>query len=103
MEDGPYRNTRSSAGSLNQSTEKGGHFENLDSTNLEVFQNNITPNTPKNREVNTREQVRTPSGHLITNSVGDIRNFFDKSTPGEAHPNQWSGKTTFLSSQASPF
>ena len=79
MEDGPYRNTRASAGSLNRSSEKAGHYENenQDTHNLqnsEVFNHYSTPKS--NEPVRVRN--RTPSGHFLTNSVGDIRNFFDK-------------------------
>ena len=74
--DGPYRNTRSSAGSQGKNTDRYGHFDDyLDNT--EVFNDEQTYSkeslTPKNSK---KERVRTPSGHLISKSVGDIRNFF---------------------------
>ena len=80
MEDGPYKNTRSSAGSLNKS--QGDHHigtyheASEDSTISSSF--NDPQNTPRNQNKNLQQRNRTPSGHLLANSVGDIRNFFDK-------------------------
>ena len=74
--DGPYRNTRSSAGSLGKVSDKSSHLEDTGNT-PEVFWDNKGQCTPSstNKE-KTKERNRTPSGHFITNSVGDIRKFF---------------------------
>ena len=73
--DGPYRNTRSSAGSLNKSSEKANDIGETFMEN-EVFQqfNNTKDSELVQKQLN--ERPRTPSGHILTRSVGDIRNFF---------------------------
>ena len=77
MEDGPYRNTRASAGSLNRSSEKDGHYGNQNTSNSQETEVFSEYGTPKPNEI-YKTRNRTPSGHYITNSVGDIRSFFDK-------------------------
>ena len=75
MEDGPYRNTRSSAGSLNRSLDAGSENPN------EVFddsENNLSTPTRQSRgDIIKGARNRTPSGHLLANSVDEIRNIFD--------------------------
>ena len=70
--DAPYKKTRSSTGSQGQSVEKTpSHAVNLEN---EVFNQSVI--TPKRVEKEEKSRVRTPSGHLITHCVEDIRNFF---------------------------
>ena len=71
MEDAPYRNTRSSAGSQGHGTEKVQITNNQDIS--EVFDFNGQTLQKAVRTANTR--VRTPSGHILTSSAEDIRNF----------------------------
>ena len=71
MEDAPYRNTRSSAGSQSKD-EKLCH-------NKTLMENNVfaTPESNATAKKLESKRVRTPSGNLITSLVGDIRNFFE--------------------------
>ena len=82
--DGPYRNTRSSSsGSQGKASEKISTIENSAKKNKDsVFRQNTTDKEQDNdREITrNRERIRTPSGHLTTTSVGDIRNFFSKTS-----------------------
>ena len=68
MEDGPYKNTRSASGNT-RSMDKI-----VQSELQETFQR--TPKTNRRKSTGSQHQ-RTPSGHLLTGVVGDIRNFFD--------------------------
>ena len=75
----PYKNTRSSAGN-GKETQKIGYAENLDE---EVFENFLLETEQENCKSNRN---RTPSGHLLTTSVGDIRNFFASGGSAEGSP-----------------
>ena len=76
MEDGPYLKTRSSAGKTSENDSTKG------SVSSDVFS---TPNRldeyEGNKAIKALERQRTPSGSLITHSVGDIRNFFIQKSP----------------------
>ena len=74
MEDAPYKNTRSSAGSLNKSSYGQGEQEVSEPP---VFEDKLLQSTPKTNS-DKRIRNRTPSGHVLTNSVGDIWNFFNQ-------------------------
>ena len=76
-EDGPYRNTRSSAGSNSDKTATGNYMEE-DSSKDEVF-HIFQEHTSNQRKLNTEiERPRTPSGHLMSSSVGKIRTIFSQ-------------------------
>ena len=96
MEDGPYRNTRSSAGSSSKTSEK--------INNLKEPCDKVNEKSTPLSNISAKERVRTLSGHLISNSVGDIRNFFDRkdnspfATPLN-HKTSSAGKNSQLQSQ----
>ena len=89
-EDGPYRNTRSSTGSVSKNLDSNGRSHSHGSMNDEVFeQSNFFQNSKKSSEEEIQqinERPRTPSGHLMSNSVGKIRNFFLQTETTEATP-----------------
>ena len=87
MEDAPFKNTRSSTSSLGASGSVRKSRGSLESENSEVFENQNLVNEEKHCERPSRHN-RTPSGHLLTNSVGDIRNFFHQFAEGHTpfHP-----------------
>ena len=98
MEDAPYKNTRSSAGSQGHVSEKQ-QMDYVEETS-EVFQNCLY--TPCKSENKRTERVRTPSGHLTANSVKDIRNFFTRQTEspsGNSHQSSTQGQLSPYSSQ----
>ena len=71
-EDEPYKYTRSS-GTQNRSSDKSTFDSSLMGDN-NVF---VTPEPQINSKKRVIKHVRTPSGNLMTSSVGDIRNFFE--------------------------
>ena len=74
-QDGPYKNTRSSTGSQGKNSDKGRYGEkHTPSKTSETDKSNIS-NTPICNRIE-KERVRTPSGHLISTPVKDIRDFF---------------------------
>ena len=68
MEDAPYRNTRSSISTFEKNSE-----QIVSDINLKVYMEE----TPKSGKHRRSTHSRIPSGHLLPNAVGDIRNFFD--------------------------
>ena len=88
MEDAPFKNTWSSTGSLNKSNDKISHVSDTPlakQNTTEVFEPQPEVGGDKT-EINDKpkERVRTPSGHLTTASVGDIRNFFSQQNSATA-------------------
>ena len=81
MEDAPFKNTRSSTSSLGASGSVRKSRGSLESENSEVFENQNLVNKEKHCERPSRHNW-TPSGHLLTNSVADIRNFFHQFAEG---------------------
>ena len=82
MEDAPFKNTRSSTGSLNKSNDKIGHVDDTPlakQNTTEVFEPQSEVGGDKTEiKDKPKERVRSPSGHLITTLVGDMRNFFSQ-------------------------
>ena len=75
-EDGPFRNTRSSTGSNNKSVEKNGRQDCNFTVSEDPFS---TPQISAEKDKVTQQinsRPRTPSGHLMSNSVVNIRNYF---------------------------
>ena len=73
MEDGPAKRTRSSKTTAEISN--GGQITPISTSDSEVFR------TPSNSPIKTKKikkKSRTPSGHLLSHSVDDIRNFFQR-------------------------
>ena len=80
MEDAPYRNTRSSSSGSKTTNWKETELMSLDPQTPQTVSRIPSSISPKN----SAKRQRTSSGHLITNSVGDIRNFFTHVAEGNS-------------------
>ena len=87
MEDGPFRNTRSSS----TGTEKSGVIN--ESVETPVINKNRIGKTGI-EETKLKQKARTPSGQEINISVGDIRNFFTPKEDQEIRSGGEQAKTT---------
>ena len=79
--DGLYRNTRSSAeGPKKSRLQKTVSEDSIDISKTSEYMQEAE-NIDRNKQISNR-RIRTPSGHLLPNIVGDIRNFFDSVADG---------------------
>ena len=72
MEDGPARRTRSATNIQGEKED----FSSIIESEIEVFKTPV--NSPSVTRRNSKRKNRTPSGQQLSNSVEDIRNFFQQ-------------------------
>ena len=82
--DGPYKRTRSSTHSQEKYEEKSMDIlEKRSEVSNSILTGPSPQFTPKSSKTKNKGHNRMPSGHLLPNCVGDIRNFFDQKVEQE--------------------